>query len=267
MAVLTLISHFYNEEFLLPHWLTHHVRLFDHGVLIDYASTDRSLEICRALAPHWEVRPSQNSCFDAYAVDLEVMQIERGFDGWKMVLNTTEFLFHPDVRGYIASLESDEPDLGCVATRCAVMCDSSAECAGADTNRPMVLQKHYGYVDYGQQTRRLRFLHRFSDGRYHLGRHGTDHPARLRDDLLLLWFGFSPWVEQLKARKLQIQTRIPDHDKRAWRGKEHITTPAQLEEAFLNQKALSYDLFRDPVYYELYCRVEHALLGSERHSG
>src|SRR6516164_5807036 len=52
---LTLISHFWNEEFLLPYWLRHHLPLFDHGVLIDYTSTDRSVEIIHELAPHWEV--------------------------------------------------------------------------------------------------------------------------------------------------------------------------------------------------------------------
>jgi FkbM family methyltransferase len=38
----TLIGHFRNEEYLLPWWLRHHVPMFDHGVLIDYSSTDAS---------------------------------------------------------------------------------------------------------------------------------------------------------------------------------------------------------------------------------
>ena len=33
-----------------------------------------------------------HSEFDAYLVDQEVMEIEREITGWKMVLNTTEFL-------------------------------------------------------------------------------------------------------------------------------------------------------------------------------
>ena len=44
-----VISHFFDEEFMLPWWLRHHRELFDHGILIDYASTDRSVEICREL--------------------------------------------------------------------------------------------------------------------------------------------------------------------------------------------------------------------------
>ena len=76
---LTLISHFWNEEFLLPYWLRHHYPLFDHGVLLDYASTDQSVEIIRALAPRWEVRPSRNQWFDARDADAEVMEVEREF--------------------------------------------------------------------------------------------------------------------------------------------------------------------------------------------
>ncbi len=88
----TLISHFYNEEYLLPWWLMHHTKLFDHGILINRGSTDRSVEICRQFAPNWEVRDSKVPEFDAILVDQEVMDIEKEVNGWKMVLNTTEFL-------------------------------------------------------------------------------------------------------------------------------------------------------------------------------
>src|SRR5688572_7700041 len=88
----TVLMHFYNEQYLLPWWLKHHVELFDHGVLIDYASTDESPDICRRLAPHWKLVQSQNAIFDEYDVDYEVMEHEAQLPGWKMVLNTTEFL-------------------------------------------------------------------------------------------------------------------------------------------------------------------------------
>ncbi|WP_162177859.1 glycosyltransferase family 2 protein, partial [Bacillus gaemokensis] len=92
LITTTLISHFYNEEYLLPWWLMHHTKLFDHGILINRGSTDRSVEICRQFAPHWEVRNSKVPEFDAILVDQEVMEIETEVTGWKMVLNTTEFL-------------------------------------------------------------------------------------------------------------------------------------------------------------------------------
>ena len=48
---LTIIGTFYNEEYLLPYWLKHHTRLFDHGILINWGSTDNSVEIIKRYAP------------------------------------------------------------------------------------------------------------------------------------------------------------------------------------------------------------------------
>ena len=53
----TVLTHFYNEEYLLPWWLSHHKKIFDHGILIDYHSTDRSREIIKAICPTWEIIP------------------------------------------------------------------------------------------------------------------------------------------------------------------------------------------------------------------
>ena len=55
MAKRVVISHFFNEAYLLPWWLEHHRQIFDHGVLIDWSSTDGSADICRQLVPGWEV--------------------------------------------------------------------------------------------------------------------------------------------------------------------------------------------------------------------
>src|SRR5271166_3161862 len=99
----TIISHFYNEEFLLPYWLEHHKLIFNYGVLIDYASTDRSREIIRRIAPHWKVVQSRNSHFHFIEVDKEVMEIERTIPGWKMALNTTEFLIHSDLDKFLSN--------------------------------------------------------------------------------------------------------------------------------------------------------------------
>ena len=88
----TVICHFYNEQYLLPAWLKHHKNIFDHGILIDYHSTDNSVEICKKICPEWQVITSRNTCFDAQSVDREVMDLERDLQGWRMCLNVTEFL-------------------------------------------------------------------------------------------------------------------------------------------------------------------------------
>ncbi len=49
----TIISHFYNEEYLLPWWLEHHKKYFNHGIMINYASTDNSVSIIKQICPDW----------------------------------------------------------------------------------------------------------------------------------------------------------------------------------------------------------------------
>ena len=88
----TVLCHFYNEEYLLPFWLKHHHSIFTHGIMIDYHSTDKSVEIIKELCPTWEIRTTKNEMFDAYLVDKEVMEIEETLIGFKIVLNVTEFI-------------------------------------------------------------------------------------------------------------------------------------------------------------------------------
>ena len=53
----TCLIHIYNEEYLLPFWLNHHKDIFDDIIIIDYNSTDKSLEICK------EISQNSNSYF------------------------------------------------------------------------------------------------------------------------------------------------------------------------------------------------------------
>ena len=86
----TLLCHFYNEEYMLPWFLNHHTQIFDHGVMIDYHSTDRSVEIIKEICPTWDIVTSRNPNFQADNIDTEVMDIERDIEGWKICLNVTE---------------------------------------------------------------------------------------------------------------------------------------------------------------------------------
>ena len=42
-----MINHFYNEEFLMPHFIRSHAHHFDKVIMIDYNSTDSSVEIIK----------------------------------------------------------------------------------------------------------------------------------------------------------------------------------------------------------------------------
>jgi hypothetical protein len=88
----TVITHIYNEAFLLPYWIAHHQKIFDHGVVIDYASTDESVEIVERMAPTWEVRQSPHSEFSAELLDELVMSTEASLSGVMLALTVTEFL-------------------------------------------------------------------------------------------------------------------------------------------------------------------------------
>lgn len=201
---LTVISGIYNEEYLLPFWLEHHRRVFDHGVIIDWHSTDRSLEIVREMCPTWEIRTTTNSTFGADEIDQEFMSIEREFEGYKMVLNTTEFLISARP---IRELLADAPNsnysiqgLGAISS-------------DVDTY-PTTLGEMMSRVERVNVTRRMyRSLFSYPDGHYGLGRHYPVHPITAEIPAYVMWFGFYPWNERAIARKLQISDRIPPHDR------------------------------------------------------
>ena len=46
-----MVSHFYNEELMMPYWVLHHAHMFDEVVVIDHRSTDKSAQIFREYAP------------------------------------------------------------------------------------------------------------------------------------------------------------------------------------------------------------------------
>jgi hypothetical protein len=88
--VTTLITHIYNEEFLLPFWISHHIKKFDDVIVIDFASTDSSRKIIRDLAPNWIVVESPLETFDAEELDKFITNVERKISGPRIVLTITE---------------------------------------------------------------------------------------------------------------------------------------------------------------------------------
>lgn len=218
----TIISHFYNESYLLPWWLKHHLELFDHGILIDYASTDDSADIIRTLAPHWQLVQSRNSEFDAVMCDFEVMQYEMQCEGWKMVLNTTEFLCVHDAMT-LKQIEDElvERELNGAWFMGALMGDAEPEQI-PDPNLPLVEQKRHGVLDIDVPSSehqcffaRQRLYHRRPMGEYLSARQATymDKIGFIDKEIgLSRWFGFSPWQEAFKQRKLQIKTLMTKRD-------------------------------------------------------
>jgi len=219
----TIISHFYNEEYLLPWWLEHHKNYFDHGIMINYASTDNSVSIIKQICPNWEIVNSRNQFFDARLIDEEVMDIESTVSGWKTCLNTTEFL----VGDY--SILNDSLNQEHIVP-CFIMTDTQPEIQPV-YDIPLIEQKHHGIHYYGRDplARRPRLIHNKRQVEYPLGRHYPDYNT---DKLKVLWYGWSPFNKKTLNRKLQIQNRIPETDRVRGFGSQHIADERKLTAIF-----------------------------------
>jgi hypothetical protein len=225
---LTLLCHFRNEEVYLPYWLHHHTRLFDHGVMIDYASTDDSVKIIRNLAPSWEVRPSRNAMFHSVSIDAEVMDIEREFAGWKMCLNVTEFLMHDDLRGFVSEFERTHPDAPGLVTTGFIIQDTPEQVGRPLTDEDLWDQRHFGCPEpdpFHGVTDRRRLLHRAEHGAYRIGRH-ANHVSMLQEPpLYLFWYGWCPLELKLKRNK-STKPMVPSSD---W-GSHHVRADEEIRE-------------------------------------
>lgn len=229
MKKITLISHFYNEEYLLPYWIRHHKNIFDHAILIDHKSTDRSRNIIKEMAPEWEIVDSDLNEFDPILTDFEVQKIEEKIDGWKIVLNTTEFIVGP-VRAVIE--ENEKIGIKAIVPSAKIMVDAEPNCIPTNSKslleqKPFHVSDNYLYdlLFRGRTIKKLiksilkfdwnhigrsRLLHEHKIGGYTVGRHQWHHSqVRNTADLHICWYGFSPWNEDFIARKLGISSRLP----------------------------------------------------------
>lgn len=231
MNKLTIISHIYNEEYLLPFWLEYHSSIFENGIIIDYCSTDNSINIINKICPNWQIIKTKNinsdglPNFDAKLVDDEVNEIEKTIEGYKICLNTTEFLFFEQStkEEFIKTLSSK---MYYNISVFSVM-----------TKKINVFPNNL--VDFFQDiqlvlpaSRGHRIIHSESKINYGLGRHchydGDENTNVYRTDAVILWTGFYPCNSEMIKRKLQIQKNIPQTDKDKKLGHQHIVNYEEL---------------------------------------
>lgn len=214
----TVICHFYNEEFLLPHWLNQHTRLFDNGLMINYRSTDRSVEIIKEMAPHWEIVDTRNDCFRCIDVDNEVMDYEKMIAGWKICLNVTEFLFIEDLKSRLVNLERENRDIA--KFKGFEIIDNPAVDKPFEYDKPLIFQR-FNAVNTHQRNRTI---HKRKTGKYCWGRHQTEYDYNEEIPLIkrgfLFGYNYSPYPEQVE-RKLKMSKCIPPEDIEAGRGYQH----------------------------------------------
>lgn len=230
---LIVLSHVWNESFLMPYWLRHHMRIFDHGIIINYSCTDDTIDIIRGMTD-WDVIPARYDYFGAIETDNHIEDLEQqivkrfGPDTWKIALNTTEFLFHDDVKGVLEQQEGND-----VKAYGVVMVDHPEQRHDSLESPDLFSQKFFGRFDLQHQ----RLLHKRPKGNYSAGRHNwkDEGATPLIEDMFLLWFGWSP-IEYVKERKLQIQKRIPEHDRANGRGWHHFMDEQLLEKRYLTEE-------------------------------
>lgn len=249
-----VITHFYNEAYLLDWWLRHHLKYFDHGVLIDYHSSDDSVAICKRIAPDWEIVTSSNRDFSGIMCDFEVMLHERRFPNcWKIALNTTEFLVAPRL-GEMERLLIENDFTG-VRIPGAIMVDDDPRTAPAP-DCDLVVSKSCGIweCDFDFKAVRIpgltfptrnRLYHRFDIGAYEPGRHASHLPGQIngsRDFAAIYWYGFSPWTRAFKKRKLDIDARRAAFDRKHRMGVQHEAREADLDLRWSTLLAHAHDL-------------------------
>lgn len=214
----TIISHFYNEEYLLPWWLEHHKKIFDHGIMINYHSTDSSVDIIKKICPTWEIIDTKNDCFDAVKVDNEIMEIEKKLEGWRIVLNVTEFIL-----GDFKILETHQVTKGDILIPSIIMADTiENEMKDLSNTESLFDNRYHGVIPDTKQKFDVRSARRLGNYFYPYspGRHFANFNTT---NFFILWYGFSPFNDKMLKRKLQIQDRIPETDKEVGFGYQHVT--------------------------------------------
>ena len=226
MSRTTVITNFYNDEYLLPWWVKQHREMFDDAILIDWNSTDNSVGEIKKHAPaSWKIVKKRNlPLHQEYASmceeqDLEVMQYEAGITGWRICLNTTEFM--------VGDLESqtrdDEPKNGHHVHTLKIYGWNPEGQMSHDV--PLWDQQYMGIdcrCGKHAEHRSGRSLHNFT-GSYGIGRHlAKPDLHNICRKLLLLHYGECLTSPQMIKRRLQIQNGLTQKDRRAGMGWHHI---------------------------------------------
>lgn len=235
---LGLVTHVWNEEMLMPHWINHHLPQCEDAIIIDHNSSDRTVEICRELAPHWRVVQTKLAEFDAHLLDQEVQEIELLLNtDFKMTLNVTEFLFCKD----LPAIMEEHKDKEAIGFRAYMMVDKDLD---LPLDEPLWKNRTHGYLDNwsAMNSRRERYMHSHDHGHYNLGRHGCTFSNIIDSSSWnILFASFSPWPQAVN-RRLMIQTKQSQRDILQGSGIQHRQSPETLNNFYQSELAKSKDL-------------------------
>ena len=245
MDKITIISHIYNEEYLLPFWLEHHSQIFDDGIIIDYCSTDKSIEIIKKFCPTWKIIKTKNlnedgsPNFQALLVDDEIKEIEKNINGFKICLNTTEFfMINKPKTEFINSLLLNKYYY---ITSYSIM-------TSKEKSYPKNTIQFFEEIDLINNNCKIsrpkpyRILHSEKYCDYSGGRHGRNN-ENIEDniyetEIFILWCQYYPNNNKMIERKLQIQKNIPYIDRIQKHGIQHFINYEELINKYKRIKEL-----------------------------
>lgn len=231
MTKLYVISHIFNEEYLLPFWLEHHSKIFDYGIIIDYYSTDNSVEIIHKICPHWKVIKTKNinndgsPNFDAHLIDIEVKEVEQSMNGTKICLNTTEFLMVSkdmiEMKNTLCENTYYEIPIFSVTNKISNYFPNNMYDFFGNITHVCDINKRFGACyRYMHSSIHLKYLN------YGVGRHNFSNNENLikceNHGMIILHMRYYPRNENMIKRRLQIQNNIPQQDKDRKLGVQHI---------------------------------------------
>jgi hypothetical protein len=204
----TVVTHFYNEEFLLPFWIKHHRSRFLNGIFIDYGSTDNSVDIIKEFAPNWSIVKSRNSNFSATEVDNEINEIESKIRGRRIVLTVTEFFIGDPLLLDINYSVVPTVELVCNLNEIDFdthnsFCNQISSGLPNDTPNPFRI-KFKGRVFHDGYLKDSDTKFQYTSGRHYLGENDSPFLIYRVQNCLV--------SEKMIDRRLQIQHRIPRKD-------------------------------------------------------
>jgi len=242
----TLISHFWNEQYLLPWWIKHHRNMFDDAILIDWHSSDNSLlEITKHAPASWKVVKTRNrvpldpDTSYAHEVDSEVMDYERNVPGWRMCLNTTEFLMGDLKKTITNDASIHQHFIGNITMQAWKPHGSLSH------DKPLWEQKWMGLeCRCGQRMgeRHARSMHDHPVS-YGIGRHCDMSVQATSANMVLLHYGNCIASPEMLTRRLAMKERITQYDRAKGWGHHHTgATFDSVKNGVLERLSISKDV-------------------------
>jgi hypothetical protein len=93
----------YNEEHILPHLLNHYLDFCEKVVIVDYFSTDRSVEIIEDFENTEVIKYSNNEFRDDVNLEIKnnIWKKSRGIADYVIVGDADEFLYHKNINRFL----------------------------------------------------------------------------------------------------------------------------------------------------------------------